>query len=160
MKARIAILALAAWLSTAHGARAQEVFNQVVNTAKQVIDDPQANGFLLAVSQFKYTSMQYLCTTAIKRNGGSVQADLLDRQAAAMNHFVTRYFAELAAAQQQSGEEQTKIMRRYWKASASNPMFQNVDKNEADAFVTDAQSLTPFSLNTDWEKAVKAAGKK
>lgn len=156
MRHRTAILALMACLASATGARAQEVFNQVVNTAKLAIDDPQANGFILQVSQFKYTAMQYLCTTAIKRNGGSVGADLLDRQAAAMNEFVTQYFADLARAQKLPGEEQAQIMRRYWKASASCPMFPNVDKAEANAFVTDAQSLTPFSLNTDWEKALKA----
>ena len=132
---------------------AQDIFNQVVSNAKLVLDDPKADQFLLSVSQFKYTALQYLCTTSIKQNGGSVEAPFLDRQAYALNHFITSYFKELAQAQNKSNSSQKDIMKRYWKASSQNPLFENQDKETTDSFLNDPACITPFSLNTDWEKA-------
>lgn len=139
--------------------KAQEVFNQVVNNAKLVLEDPRADQFLINVSQFKYTALQYLCNTAIKENGGSVEADFLDKQAYSLNHFVISYFSELAKAQKQSNAAQKDIMKRYWKACAENPMFKNQDKETTDAFINDPGCITPFSINTDWEKADAAISK-
>ncbi len=140
-------------------AKGQDVFNQVVDKAKDTIDDPQADPFLLSVAQFKFTAMQYLCTTAIKRNGGGVSADLLDRQAYGMNHFITSYFAELAKLQNGSDSQQKDVMKKYWKASAENPMFNDPDKEKTEAFLNDRDCITPFSLDTDWEKADAAISK-
>lgn len=98
------------------GVSAQEVFNQVVNTNKLIIEDPRADALSLNIAQFKFTSMQYLCNMAIKVNGGGVDASFLDRQAYAMNQFITNYLGELM--QEKNTEKQTKIMKRYWQASA------------------------------------------
>ena len=51
-------------------------------------------------------------------------------------------------------------MRQYWKASAENPMFKDQDREKTDAYINAPDCITPFSLNTDWEKADKAIGKK
>ena len=77
---KIMIIALLGLMSAGE-AKSQEVFNQVVSNAKLVLEDPRADGFIIAVSQFKFTALQYLCNTAIKRKGGPVEADMLDRQA-------------------------------------------------------------------------------
>ena len=133
--------------------KGQEVFNQVVSNAKLVLEDPRADQFLISISQFKYTALQYLCNTAIRENGGSVEADFLDAQAYSLNHFVISYFSELAKAQKQSNTAQKDIMKRYWKACANNPLFKNQDKETTDAFINDPGCITPFSINTDWTKA-------
>ncbi len=139
--------------------KAQEVFNKVVSNAKLVLEDPRADQFLINVSQFKYTALQYLCNTAIRENGGSVEADFLDAQAYSLNHFVISYFSELAKAQKQSNSAQKDIMKRYWKACADNPLFKNQDKETTDAFINDPGCITPFSINTDWTKADAAIAK-
>lgn len=154
------LLAVIGLMSINPGAKAQEVFNQVVGNAKLILEDPKADQFLISVSQFKYTALQYLCTTAIKQNGGGVASDLLDQQAYSLNHFITSYFSELAKAQKQSKSAQKDIMKKYWKACAENPMFQGQDKEITDSFINDPSSITPFSINVDWEKADKAATEK
>lgn len=137
------------------GASAQEVFNQVVNTNKLIIEDPRADGLTLNIAQFKYTSMQYLCNMAIKVNGGGVDASFLDRQAYAMNQFVTNYLGELTL--EKNSEKQAKIMKRYWQASAKNPLFGDKDTETTRAFANDINCFTPFSLDTNWELALKAS---
>ena len=151
------LLAVMGLMTINPGAKAQEVVNQVVENAKLILEDPKADQFLIAVAQFKYTALQYLCTTAIKQNGGGVASDLLDQQAYSLNHFITSYFSELAKAQTQSKTAQKDIMKRYWKASSENPMFKGQDKEITESFLNDPGSITPFSINVDWEKADKAA---
>ncbi len=154
------IVALCLVFALAPQAKGQEVFNQVVASAKNIIDDPRPDPFLLNIAQFKYTAMQYLCNTAIRRNGGGVDADLLDRQAYSMNHFVTSYFSEMAKLQNSGEAKQKDMMKRYWKATADNPMFNDPDKETTDAFIDAPDCITPFSLDTDWEKADEAISRK
>ncbi len=152
MKARITFIALFCMLC-ATNMKGQDVFYQVVNKAKLTLEDPRANQFNINVAQFKYTSMQYLCNKAIEKNGGSVGADFLDIQAYSMNHFINSYLLELAKLQNNSDGARKDVMKKYWKASASNPMFNDPDKETTEAFMNDAKSDIPFSLDTDWEKA-------
>ena len=42
-------------------------------------------------------------------------------------------------------------------ASKSNPLFNDPDAETTDAFMLDSNELTPFSLDTDWQKAYLAA---
>ena len=140
--------------------KAQDIFDQVVNSAKLVIDDPQADPFILAVSRFKFSALQYICTTAIKQNGGSVRGDFLDEQAYSLNHFIVSYFSDLSKAQKKNSNVQKEIMLQYWKASSENPMFSNQDHEITDAYINAPDCITPFSLNTNWVKADKAIGKK
>lgn len=140
--------------------KAQEVFNQVVSNAKLILEDPNADPYLTSVSQFKYTALQYLCNTAIKRNGGSAEADMLDRQAYAMNNFIMSYLQELAKAQKSTPAAQKNILKKYWRASAENPMFYDEDKETTEAFMSDPKCITPFCLDTDWEKANEVINKK
>lgn len=156
---KILIIALMGIISTGN-IKAQEVFNQVVNNAKLVLEDPRADSFLTAVSQFKYTAMQFLCTTAIKQKGGPVEANMLDRQALALNNFIISYFRELGKAQKSSDSAQKDIMKRFWRACNENPMFENQDREITDAFINDPDCITPFSINTNWVMAEKAVTEK
>ncbi|MEE1222082.1 MAG: hypothetical protein UHL07_00910 [Bacteroidaceae bacterium] len=153
MKTRLIALALVA-LTGIGTATAQQIFQQVVDTNKLIIEDPQASGGSLSIAQFKYTAMQYLCTRAIKAGGGKADGAMLDRQAQAMNNFITGYITELTQAKE--SKKQKQVMMRYWKASAHNPMFNDPDTETTRAFTTDPTSITPFSLDTDWVKADEA----
>ena len=138
--------------------KSQDVFNQVVNIAKKVIDDPRADPFMLGVSQFKYTALNYICNTAIKQNGGGVKGDWLDKQAYGLNHFIISYFTDLARAKN-SDKAMKDVTLHYWKACAENVLFPGQDKEITEVFIQDRDCITPFSLNTDWEKADKAISK-
>ncbi len=149
----VKITMLALCLSLGGRASAQEIFNQVVASAKNIIDDPKASPVLLSIAQFKYTAMQYLCNTAIRRNGGGVDGDFLDRQAYAMNNFLTLFLKDFAQVNPNDQESMKQLVQRYWKASDDNPLFGDEDKETVRAFVNAEGSVTPFSLDTDWEKA-------
>ncbi len=157
MKTKLIALVIVA-LMGAGKTHAQDVFQQVVNTNKLIIEDPRATGLTLSLAQFKYTSMQYLCNMALKVNNGSVDGNFLDRQATAMNNFVTGYISELT--QGKDNQAKKEVMMRYWKASAQNPLFGDKDKETTQAFATDPTSITPFSLDTNWELADNARQKK
>lgn len=89
-----------------------------------------------------------------------MRGDFLDKQAYSLNHFIVSYFSDLAKAQKQSATAQKDIMTRYWKASAENPMFYNQDPEKTNAYINAPDCITPFSLNTNWEKADQAISKK
>ena len=44
----------------------------------------------------------------------------------------------------------------FMDASISNPMFDDNDEETTMSYVKDGNELTPFSLNTDWQKAYAA----
>ncbi len=156
MKTKLMAIALLAMMGGTQ-LMAQDVFQEVVDKNHLIIMDPQSSGVKLNVAQFKYTSMQYLCTMAIKING-SANGDFLDRQAIAMNNFITNYIGELS--QGADAKAKKEVMMRYWRASAENPLFGDKDTETTQSFATDPTSITPFSLDTNWELADKARVKK
>jgi hypothetical protein len=41
-------------------------------------------------------------------------------------------------------------------ATVSNPLFNDTDEETIYAFIQEGTELTPFSLDTDWQKALAA----
>ena len=52
---------------------------------------------------------------------------------------------------------QKKVIKAYMDASYSNPLFNDADKEMVLSYFNDGSSLTRFSLDTDWRRAVLAA---
>ena len=60
------------------------------------------------------------------------------------------------------GKEDAKSARRnileiYMKASEENPLFGVNDEETTLSYVKSGEELTPFSLDTDWQKAKTTA---
>jgi hypothetical protein len=49
------------------------------------------------------------------------------------------------------------VIACYRDASLNNPLFNDSDKETTFVYVNDKQTYTPFSLDTDWEKAYNQA---
>lgn len=128
---------------------AQEIYDYLLDKSEQVIDNPESKDFDLKVAQFKVTAMRYFRKNIILQEG-SVSSTWLDEQALALNEFVTSYFVELSQNGNSSDETRKKIIMRYCKSSANHTLFKNVDKEEAEFFVSDKGGYTPFCLNTNW----------
>ena len=47
-------------------------------------------------------------------------------------------------------------MATFKAASLKNSLFDDPDKELVNAYVDNPQYITPFSIDTDWEKALKA----
>ena len=45
----------------------------------------------------------------------------------------------------------------FMDASVSNPMFDDKDQETTMSYINEGGELTPFCLNTDWQKAYAAA---
>ena len=78
-------------------------------------------------------------------------------QAVMMSSFVTDYHANVLKAQEISPAKRNEILKIYSDACKYNPMFKDTNKERANAFVNEKGSLTPFCLDTDWEKAYDQA---
>ncbi|MBQ8274174.1 MAG: hypothetical protein IJZ11_06595 [Bacteroidaceae bacterium] len=132
---------------------AQEIYDYLLDKSEQVINNPQSNNFDLKVAQFKATAMRYFRRNIILQEG-SISSTWLDEQALALNEFITNFLVELSQNSNGSDDARKKIIMRYCEASANHTLFKNVDKEEAESFISDKGGYTPFCLNTNWVKAL------
>ena len=51
---------------------------------------------------------------------------------------------------------QIKVIKQFMDVSLSNPLFNDSDTEMVHAYVNDGNSLTRFSLDTDWRRASAA----
>ncbi len=142
-------------LGLGQSATAQEVYNEVLAKAEAVVNDPKSDEVSLKIAHFKSTALRYLRTTALQKNE-DVTTFFLDTQAYYMSDFLGRFFADLARHQNDSETDRKATVLRYVNASVGNPLFEDVDEETAEIFIEDKGNLTPFSLNTNWEKACQA----
>ncbi|MBQ1972977.1 MAG: hypothetical protein II222_01290 [Paraprevotella sp.] len=136
-------------------AHSQEVFNEVLTKAEAVVNNPNADEMSIKVNHFKSTALRYLRTKAFETQD-NVTAAFLDIQAYYLSEFLSKYFKELAAMQQADEKAKKGCIMMFVNTSVSNPLFMNADSETAESFITAEGNLTPFSLNTNWEKACAA----
>ena len=84
-------------------------------------------------------------------------AELLDKEALSLNIFITNYTRSLIENRNMPVNYQKKVIKAYMDASYSNPLFNDTDKEMVLSYFRDGNSLTRFSLDTDWRRAVLAA---
>ncbi len=137
------------------GAQAQEIFNRMLDTQKTLLSDPGVDPLLRQVAQYKHDALEYMCVKLIKRDG-QAQADMLNRQAVALSEFLTRYLVEVGSSWDKRNAARQEIVKTYWNAARRNPLIKsNVNLEENEKYLNDPESLLPFPLNTDWQKALK-----
>ena len=107
-------------------------------------------------SMFKLEALNYLAIK-MKEEFPDSTAELLDKEALSLNIFITNYTRSLIDSRTMPANYQKKVIRAYMDASYSNPLFNDSDTDMVLAYFNDANSLTRFSLDTDWRRAVLAA---
>lgn len=135
--------------------QAQQLYNEVLQKAEKVVNDPRADEVSIKVNHFKSTALRYTKTMAFKTRE-SVTTQFLDLQAYYLSDFLTRFFKELSGMQDSDEKARKTCVWEYVNISVSNPLFETADKDLTESFLKDKDNLTPFSLNTDWEKACQA----
>lgn len=143
----IAFLALSA---TCSQVRAQEVYKMVMESATRIVNNPTSNYTLTRVAQFKRTALTYMRGKALE-NPDSATVHFLDTQAYYLNEFTDRFFREILKL---NGNARKDCIMTFVKASSENPIWNDPDKATTESFIGTGE-LTPFSLDTDWEKAYK-----
>lgn len=143
-------------LTAAIGAKAQEVYNYVLNNATKTVNNPTSNYTQTQIAQFKRTALIYLKSKALETME-TVTTDLLDTQAYYLSEFITLYFDEIIKAKRLSDTKRRERVMLFMDASVSNPMFNDTDTDTTMSYITDGGEITPFCLNTNWQKAYAAA---
>ena len=76
---------------------------------------------------------------------------MLDRQAYALYDFIDTFTQRLAKATKTSQRDE--VIAVYRNASINNPWFNDSDKDLVWSYYNNANYITQFSLDTNWEKA-------
>jgi hypothetical protein len=149
---KLILLALLAIATTAQG---QEAYNELRQKAKTTVNDPKTNNVVKQISQFKLDALNYM---AIKMREVMPDSSVtfLDKQAIAMDNFVNFYVEKLIESTKKPNVEQVKMIKMFMDASYSNPLFNDKDTELVLSYYNSADSMTRFSLDTDWRKAVAA----
>ena len=149
---KLILLALLAIATTAQG---QEPYNELRQKAKTTVNDPKTNNVVKQISQFKLDALNYM---AIKMREVMPDSSVtyLDKQAIAMDNFVNFYVEKLIESTKKPNVEQVKMIKMFMDASYSNPLFNDKDTELVLSYYNSADSMTRFSLDTDWRKAVAA----
>lgn len=135
---------------------AQEVFNSVLNNAEKIVNDPTSTFTNARICQFKCTVLHYMKKKAFETMP-TVTERFLNVQAYYMSEFLSLFFKEILTNKKSTEEEKKARIMMFMDASCSNPLFDDPDKETVHSYITEGNELTPFSIDTDWEKAYAAA---
>lgn len=152
------ILLVAGFLLATLQGQSQEVYNHLYESAMQVVNNPEAPESQTKINHFYVTALNYLKAKSAEQMG-SVTTTFLDTQAYYLSEFVGSFFRDLSASHKVSAECQHGVAMAYVNATLSCPLFNDADTEITHSFVNVPSYLTPFCLNTDWEKAYEKAQK-
>lgn len=131
---------------------AQDVFNTILRNAERIAESPTSNFLTVRINQFKCSGLKYIRKKSVEMRD-NVTAQFLDTQAYNMAEFMELFFKEVLKNKNMSAESKQRKMAVFKESTSSNPLFGDNDKTTAEAYIDDSNSVTPFSLDTDWEKA-------
>lgn len=137
--------------------KAQEVYKMVLDNSTRTLNSPTAGFTQTQVAQFKQTALIYMRKKAFEQKDEAEIADLLNTQAYFLSEFISFFFDEILKSKRLSEDKRKKRIMLFMDASVSNPLFDDNDEETTLSFINSGGEITPFSLNTDWQKAYLAA---
>ncbi len=136
--------------------QAQDVFYSIRSKAQAAVDNPATIPMLKQFNQFKLDALNYL-VMKMKEEMPDSTATFLDKEAYALNNFISLYLTTIIENRTMPNAYQVKLVKVFMDASYSNPLFNDEDKELTLAYYADGNSVTRFSLDTDWRLAFIAA---
>lgn len=132
--------------------QAQEVFHFELESSVRTMRNPMVGLVASRVAGFQHCALLYLQSKA-SHETKATDFKWLDNQAYHLADFLALYQA-LITDEAISSDEQKSIKAAFKEATLAYPCFFDEDENTALQHVNCVGSdLTPFSLDTDWEKA-------
>ena len=150
------ILILFIFCMAALTGHSQRVFMMMMENADRTINNPSSGYALTSIAHFKKTALIYMKNKVIEEQKPDA-GNLLDTQAYYLSEFTRFYIDELIKSKSQTPEKQKETIMQFVKYSKDNPLFFDADSETTDTYISEPQTLTPFSLDTNWEKAFEAA---
>jgi hypothetical protein len=136
--------------------QAQDLYQKVYESAIEVVNNPQSSDEQIQINQFKVTALNYIASQ-VKKTGQERDSYFYDSQSVNMVSFITDFESNVMKARAMSTAKRLQVIEIYRNASLSNPLFNDADKEKTFCYVNDKGTFTPFSLDTDWEKAYEEA---
>ena len=128
----------------------------VLDNATRIVNSPTSSFLNTQIAQFKRTALIYIKSKAFERTD-SVPAKFLNTQAYYLTEFLNLFFAEMIKIKDLPEKARKQRILRFMDASACNPLFHDPDEETTLSFVENGGEVTPFSLDTDWQKAYLSA---
>lgn len=148
------VFTLALLVTFVCGAQAQAIFNEVkkmqkdFKTIKYDASKPMPER---KIASFKWDVIEYMLYKA--EDDSTFTETALGQQTYAMTEFVNLYFKRLSEAGKSSSKKDI-VVSRFKNASLNNSLFGDEDYALCRAYVDNPNFMTPFSLDTDWVKAL------
>jgi len=140
-------------------ASAQSLYKKVFDNATSVVNNAASNDQQIQINQYKVTVLNYI-SNQVKKRKLTKDSYFYDSQAVNLASFITDFETNVIKARAISTEKRLEVIKIYRDASLQNPLFGDDDKEVTYVYVNDKQTYTPFSLDTDWEKAYAQATEK
>lgn len=135
---------------------AQELYKKVYENATNIVNDPKSSEEQIQINQFKVTVLNYI-NSMVQKKKLEKSTYFFDSQAVNMASFITDFQTNLMKARAISTAKRLEVINCYRDATLKYSLFNDTDKERVLCYVNDKQTYTPFSLDTDWEKAYKQA---
>lgn len=136
--------------------RAQEVFRLVRQTAERAATAPGSSFVQREVARFQIDALDLLENEGAKHFQEQGYTVFLDTQAYSLSQFMTALSEQVLFKRRITPEKAEEQMWRFRTCTERHPLFPTSEMPDADAYLQDENSPTPFSLNTDWEAAFDA----
>lgn len=133
------------------GAQAQDVYNYLMTKANSKVNSTFANEYEIQKYDFELTALHYMRNQARKQQQ-EITSRFLDEQAYGMDTFLITYLQTLKRT---TVSERKAVTRRFIQASLDNPMYNDSDTETTLVYASASGALLPFSLDTDWVKALE-----
>ncbi|MBR1838550.1 MAG: hypothetical protein IJ786_03240 [Bacteroidaceae bacterium] len=131
---------------------AQQVYDMVLDNATRTVNNPTSNFTQVKIAQFKKTALTYMRQQ--EAADSIIDFRVLDFQAYYLNQFLTLYLREfINYSAPNKGDMLSTVVKLFIKASLDCPMWNDPDTETTQAYIGDNEELTPFSIDTDWQKA-------
>lgn len=148
------ITALTLLFALAINAQAQQIYEEVQNMQKNfkaIKYDTSKSLDERKVASFKWDAIEYMLFKA--KEDTAFTERQLGEQTYAMTEFVNLFFKRLGEANNKSKKQI--VITRFKNASINNSLFNDMDKELVLGYYNNEKFATPFSLDTNWVKALE-----
>lgn len=147
------LMTATALLALSSSIKAQEIYEHILGNATRIINTPSTSFTQNRIAFFKWTALTYIGEKSLEENMTD-REKFLDTQAYSLSEFMNLFYHEVLENHKLSESERPQRLNIFVKATRSYPLFSDSDDNVTQQFVRSGTELTPFSLNTDWEKVL------
>lgn len=132
-------------------ASAQNVYKEVKKISQQAYLDDTKSELERAVARFRIDALEYMAVMSAQYARDSTTLNL-DKQSYALYEFTYIYYNTVKKLTSKLSIDN--LRKTFKVVSLESPRFNDDDVAVALKYINNKQNMTPFCLNTNWEKAV------